>query len=58
MKVLYFWLLGTILFEIILDIKSYILIGKHNLPAISMGIIYLIVTILVYVIDKFSNKDE
>lgn len=58
MKFLYFWLLGTILFEIILDIIYYILIGKHNLQAISMGIIYLIVTILVYVIDKFSNKDE
>ena len=52
MAILYFWLLGTTLCEITIDIISYILIGKHNLLAISIAIIYLIATILVYLWDK------
>ena len=58
MKVLYYYLLGTTLCELILDIIYYILTNKHNLLAISIGIIYLIATILVYAYDKFSNEDE
>lgn len=58
MKILYWILLTTVGYEIIIDIIYYILTGKHNLLAISIGIIYLISTILVYVYDKFSNKDE
>ncbi len=58
MKILYYCLLGTILCEIIIDIINYIFVGKHNLLAISIAIIYLIATVLVYVYDKFSNKDE
>lgn len=58
MKILYYCLLGTILCEIMMDVIYYILTGRHNLLAISIGIIYLIATILVYVYDKFSNEDE
>ena len=58
MKFLYFYLLGTTLCEIVLDIIYYILTGRHKLLAISIGIIHLIVAILVYLYDKFSNKDE
>lgn len=58
MKILYYCLLGTILCEIMLEIIQYIFVGKHNLLAISIAIIYLIAAILVYAYDKFSNKDE
>ena len=58
MKVLYYYLLGTILCELILDIIYYILTGRHKLLAISIAVIYSIATVLVYVYDKFSNKDE
>ena len=58
MKILYYYLLAIMLYEIILDIIYYIFTSKHNLLAISIAIIYLIATILVYVYNKFSNKDE
>ena len=58
MKLLYYYLLGTILCEIMMDVIHYIHTGRHNLLAISIGIIYLIATILVYAYDRFSNEDE
>lgn len=58
MEKLYCMLLTIAGAEIIIDIISYILIGKHNLLAISLAIIYLFITIMVYVYNKFSNKDE
>ena len=58
MKILYFYLLATIFCEIILDIISYVLIGDHSAIAINIAVMYSITTILVYVYDKFSNKDE
>lgn len=58
MEKLYCMLLTIVGAEIIIDIISYILIGKHNLVAISLAIIYLFITIMVYVYNKFSNKDE
>ncbi len=58
MKILYFYLLATILCEIILDIISYFIVGDHNELAISIAFIYSIITILAYVYDKFSSKDE
>ena len=58
MEKLYCMLLTIVGAEIILDIISYILIGKHNLVAISLAIIYLFITVMVYVYNKFSNKDE
>ena len=58
MEKLYCTLLTIAGAEIIIDIISYILIGKHNLVAISLAIIYLFITIMVYVYNKFSNKDE
>lgn len=48
MEKLYYMFLTTAGAEIIIDIISYILIGKHNLVAISLAIIFLIATILVY----------
>lgn len=58
MEKLYCMLLTIAGVEIIIDIISYILIGKHNLLAISLAIIYLFIIIMVYVYNKFSNKDE
>lgn len=58
MKVLYFYLLATIFCEIIVDIISYVLVDNHNETAISIAFIYSIITILVYVYDKFLDKDE
>lgn len=58
MKVLYFYLLATIFCEIIVDIISYVLVGNHNVTAISIAFIYSIITIMVYVYDKFFNKDK
>ena len=58
MEKLYCMLLTIVGAEIIIDIISYILIGKHNLVAISLAIIYLFITVMVYVYNKFSNKDE
>lgn len=52
MKTLYWMFLTTAGAEIIIDIISCILTGKHNLYAISITIIYLIATILVYLLDK------
>lgn len=58
MKVLYFYLLATIFCEIIVDIVSYFIVDNHNETALSIAFIYSIITIMVYVYDKFSNKDE
>ena len=52
MKNLYWMFLTTAGAEIIIDIMSYIFTGKHNFFAISIAIIYLIATILVYLWDE------